>query len=128
ALPRHPVFRQFLRNHLSNLTRVHRELKQPAEAARVAREWAELVRGDPADLYNVACSLASCVPLAQGEARPSLAAEAVAMLERAVAAGWNNAGHPAHDPDLDPLRDRDDFRRLLAELLDRGFPADPFAH
>jgi hypothetical protein len=31
------------------------------------------------------------------------------------------------DPGLAPLRDRDDFRRLLAELFDRGFPADPFA-
>jgi hypothetical protein len=31
------------------------------------------------------------------------------------------------DPDLDPLRHRADFRRLLAELFDRDFPADPFA-
>ena len=27
----------------------------------------------------------------------------------------------------DSERDRDDFRRMLAELFDRGFPADPFA-
>ena len=26
-----------------------------------------------------------------------------------------------------PLGNRGDFRRLLAELFDRGFPADPFA-
>jgi hypothetical protein len=127
ALPRHPVYRRFLRNHLCLLTAVHRALHQPAEALRAAREWAELVRGDPADLYNVACSLASCVPLAQGEARRALAAEAVGMLKRAVAAGWNDARRTGRDPDLDPLRDRDDFRRLLAELLDRGFPDRPFA-
>jgi hypothetical protein len=29
-----------------------------------------------------------------------------------------------HDNDLDPLRDRADFRALM---LDRVFPADPFA-
>jgi hypothetical protein len=49
------------------------------------------------------------------------------MLRQAVAAGWNDARQTDRDPNLDPLRDRDDFRRLLAELLDRGFPADPFA-
>jgi serine/threonine-protein kinase len=127
ALPGHPVYRRFLRNHLFLLTQVHRALNQPAEAARAAREWAGLVRGNPADLYNVACSLASCATLAQGEARQDLAAEAVAMLRRAIAAGWNDARRTGRDPDLDPLRDRDDFRRLLAELLDRGFPAQPFA-
>jgi hypothetical protein len=31
------------------------------------------------------------------------------------------------DPDLAPLRERQDFTRLLADLFDRGFPADPFA-
>jgi hypothetical protein len=106
---------------------VHRALKQPAEAAQVSREWAELVRGDPADMYNVACSLSACVPLTPGEPGRTLAAEAVEMLGRAVATGWSNAQHTARDPDLDPLRDRDDFRRLLAELFDRGFPARPFA-
>jgi len=29
--------------------------------------------------------------------------------------------------DLPLLRDRADFRQLLAELFDRGLPADPFA-
>ena len=56
-----------------------------------------------------------------------MAAEAVQTLERAIDAGWNNAGKTNRDPDLAPLHDRDDFRRLLAKLCDRGFPADPFA-
>ena len=53
------------------------------------------------------------------------------MSERAVAAGYHtsqNLAHMIYDPDLNALRARADFRRLLAELLDRGFPADPFAH
>ena len=126
ALPRHPVYRRFLRNHLSNLARVHRVLNQPAEAARVSREWADLVRGDPADLYNVGCSLALCVPLAQGELKQTLANEAVGMLKSAIAAGWSNAQHTDRDPDLGSLRDRSDYQALVAKLFDRFFPADPF--
>jgi hypothetical protein len=53
---------------------------------------------------------------------------AVDVLRGAIAAGWRDAAHANRDPDLIPLRGRDDFRRLLAELLDAGFPADPFAH
>jgi hypothetical protein len=51
-------------------------------------------------------------------------------LRKAVAAGWKTPRHVAQmtrDPDLDALRHRPDFRRLLAELCDRGFPTDPFA-
>ena len=49
------------------------------------------------------------------------------MLRQAIAAGWSNARHTDSDPDLNPLRLREDFRRLLALLFDQGFPADPFA-
>jgi hypothetical protein len=55
---------------------------------------------------------------------------ALSWLTKAVAAGYDTPQHLARmtrDPDLDALRDRDDFRRLTAGLLDRGFPADPFA-
>jgi hypothetical protein len=53
---------------------------------------------------------------------------AVDVLRGAIAAGWRDAAHTSHDPDLIPLHDRNDFRRLLAELLEVSFPADPFAH
>ncbi len=71
--------------------------------------------------------MASSIPITRGEQRQTLAANAVQTLKRAIAAGWNDAGKTSSDPDLAPLRDRDDFRRLLAELFDHGFPADPFA-
>ena len=54
----------------------------------------------------------------------------MSWLAKAVAAGYHtpqNLAHMTRDPDLDALRGRADFRRLLAELFDRGFPADPFA-
>ena len=126
AMPR-PQYRRYLSAHLDQLTQVHRALNQPAEAVRTAREWAALVCGNANDLYNVACALALIVPLVPGDQKPALAAEAVQRLKEAVAAGWNDARHTVRDPDFAPIRDRDDFRRLLAELFDRDFPADPFA-
>ena len=56
---------------------------------------------------------------------------AMSWLAKAVAAGFDAPQHLAHmtrDHDLDALREPGaDFRRLLGELLDRGFPKDPFA-
>jgi hypothetical protein len=46
----------------------------------------------------------------------------MAWLERAVAAGFKNAKTMASDYDLDALRDRDDFKKLLAEM--KGKPAN----
>ena len=40
----------------------------------------------------------------------------MAWLKQAVAAGYKNVEHMRKDKDLDALRDRDDFRQLLAEL------------
>jgi hypothetical protein len=113
--------------NLGNLAKVHQALNQPAEAIQARREWADLVRGNPNALYDVTCALALTVPLVPGDQKQVLAAEAVQWLREAIAAGWHDAVHTSRDSDLDPLRDRDDFRRLLAELFDRGFPTDPFA-
>ena len=41
---------------------------------------------------------------------------AIELLQKAVKAGYKDAAHMAKDLDLDPLRDRDDFKKLLAEL------------
>jgi hypothetical protein len=40
----------------------------------------------------------------------------VALLRRAVQAGYRDAAHMWKDPDLDALRGREDFKKLLAEL------------
>jgi tetratricopeptide (TPR) repeat protein len=105
-----------------------RALGRLAEAAEAAREQARLSPRDPVPLYNAACELSLCVPIESDPGRKAaLADEAMRLLRAAVAAGWSDGAHTARDPDLDPLRDRDDFRRLLADLLDRRFPADPFA-
>jgi len=42
--------------------------------------------------------------------------QAMAMLRDAVAKGFKDAAHMKKDTDLDPLRQREDFQKLLAEL------------
>jgi hypothetical protein len=57
------------------------------------------------------------VPLAGEEkTREELAARATELLRQAVAKGYKNAAHMRTDADLDGLRQRDDFRKLLAEM------------
>ncbi len=53
--------------------------------------------------------------------------EAFAALRRALELGGTNPGAWGHDPDLACLRARPDFNAWLDALLDRAFPADPFA-
>jgi tetratricopeptide (TPR) repeat protein len=48
--------------------------------------------------------------------RDGYAARAVELLRRAVAKGYDDADQMAKDKDLDPIRGRDDFKKLLDEL------------
>jgi hypothetical protein len=41
---------------------------------------------------------------------------AMAWLKKAVAVGYSDAAHMKKDADLDLLRDREDFQKLLADL------------
>jgi hypothetical protein len=44
------------------------------------------------------------------------AARAVILLRETIAKGWKNTAHMKKDTDLDCLRGRDDFQKLLVEL------------
>jgi tetratricopeptide (TPR) repeat protein len=127
AAPHHPAYRSGLDHALLDLMNVLLALDQPTLAIRTQRELLSLPRESPNDIYDVACALALCVPITPGKPGQAAAADAVRALRQAVAAGWKDAGRTSRDKDLVSLRDRDDFRQLLAELYDRGFPADPFA-
>jgi hypothetical protein len=61
----------------------------------------------------------SAGPLEAGQ----YAAEAVATLRSAVAAGFSDGDQMIRDPDLDPLRSRSDFQLLMMDL---AMPAVPF--
>ena len=38
------------------------------------------------------------------------------LLQKAVKAGYKDSAHMANDTDLDPLRGRENFKKLMAEL------------
>jgi serine/threonine-protein kinase len=131
ALERSPegaLIRGRLKASYQGLAVTSRMLGRVEEAVEALRQRRAFGQQSPIDHYNDACQLALCVPLVRDETRKqALATEAVNTLRAAVAAGWNDAAHTSRDSDLQVLRDRVDFRRLLAELWDRPFPVDPFA-
>jgi tetratricopeptide (TPR) repeat protein len=93
-----------------------RKEKQPAKAVVAADLLAGNARG-PNGLYDAACGYALCVPLAdQPRKKEEYAACAVGMLRRAVAKGYKDLANMKKDTDLDALRGRDEFQKLLAEL------------
>jgi tetratricopeptide (TPR) repeat protein len=88
--------------------------KEFTKAVQAAEKLAGLAT-KAGDLYNAACAFALCVPLADKD-QDKLSARAMELLRQAVAKGYKNAAHMKKDADLNALRQRDDFQKLLAEL------------
>jgi tetratricopeptide (TPR) repeat protein len=88
---------------------------QVAEAVADVAELTKTATWDAGQWYDFACVYA----LASGKSadkKKEYADRAMDLLRQAVKAGWNDAAHMQKDTDLDPLRGREDFRKLLAEL------------
>ena len=86
-----------------------------------ARRIEDLPRS-PIEHYNAACFLSLVLRAVRGGKLPeaerdalarSLADRAMAQLTRAIDEGYRNIGLMRKDPDLDPLRSREDFQPLL---------------
>jgi eukaryotic-like serine/threonine-protein kinase len=77
-----------------------------------------------ATLYDAACIHALSSAAARQDAKQAdrYAARAVALLLRAIQKGWNDAEHIGKDSDLDPLRQRDDFQKLIRDLEEKVRP------
>jgi hypothetical protein len=98
--------------------------KDAAGCRQTAALWEKLNLTDADSLYNAARMRAvtaavvrAADPSPAGAKQAHSEAEtAMAWLKQAVAAGWKNAAHMQEDKDLDALRDRDDFKKPLAEL------------
>jgi hypothetical protein len=126
ANPRHPEYRQYYRIHLGVLTRVHAGLREPADAVRTAETCRDLGWNPPADAYDAACFLGRCIPIVarhgklddqQRQAAVQFYADAaMQLLAEAVSRGFKDVAHMKKDTDLDPLRQREDFQKLVAEL------------
>jgi hypothetical protein len=78
---------------------------------------------DPAGCYDSACYRAVTAAVLRAGGKPSEATQAdteadraMAWLKKAVAAGYKDVTRLNQDKELDSLRDRADFRKLVAEL------------
>ena len=130
ANPRHPTYRQFYRNHLKVLTEVHAGLMKKDEAVRTAEARRDLGWDPPADAYDAAGFLSGCIPIAakhqklddqqRQESAQFYTDAALKLLRDAVSKGYKDVAHMKKDTDLDPLRQRDDFQKLVAELEGKG--------
>jgi tetratricopeptide (TPR) repeat protein len=126
ANAQHVTYRLFYRNNLKTLSTSLLGLGDHAAAADTARKLAELVFEPIGDHYDAACFLSRSVPLAEkdpklSEARrkelvKSYADQAMNLLRQAVAKGYKDAAHMKKDTDLDPICNREDFKRLIGEL------------
>jgi serine/threonine protein kinase/Tfp pilus assembly protein PilF len=72
-------------------------------------------QGLAAEWYDFACIYA-VVSGKVADKRQEYADRAMELLHQAVQAGWKDAGRMKRDRELDPLRGREDFKKLLAEL------------
>jgi hypothetical protein len=100
------------------------------EATQIAEELRQEAPNSPKFLFQIACCYALCVPGAPGSSSaPDRAAagnrddesrdfgkDALDALRLAVGAGYKDFTGIEHDPDLDPIRDRADFRQFLEAL------------
>ena len=100
-----------------------RKVGDPTGCRATAAMWEKLNRTDADSLYNAACfrSVAAAVQTKSPGADAARLAQddadrAMQWLQKAVQAGYKDAAHMKKDTDLDPLREREDFKKLLAGL------------
>jgi serine/threonine protein kinase len=130
ANPRNPNYRQSYRKHLAALSAVHAALLEQQDAVRTAETCRDLGWDAPADAYDAACFLSLCVPIVANhdklndkqrkEAAQFYGDAAMKLLREAVGRGWKDVPHMKKDTDLAPLRQRQDFQKLIAELEGKG--------
>jgi serine/threonine protein kinase/tetratricopeptide (TPR) repeat protein len=100
------------------------QTKDAAGCCQTADMWEKLKRTDPNSLYKAACFRAAAAGVLRSADKSDSAAHqadaeterAMGWLKQAVAAGYKDGAHVKKDRDLDSLRAREDFKRLISEL------------
>jgi tetratricopeptide (TPR) repeat protein len=132
---RDPDYRLFYQNSLGALVVTSAGLGDRAAAVQAAVRRRDLGWDPPGDAFGAASALALCVPIVEKDDQRSeeeraqqarfYADQAMGMLRDAVAKGHKDVAHMKQDADLDPLRNRDDFRKLVAELEGKASELSP---
>ena len=127
--PTVPEYRQHLAQSQFNLGNLLKNLGKRVEAEGEFRKAVVIQEKLAADFpavpayrqglaashYDFACLCAITIDK-EADKKQEYADRAMEMLQKAVKAGFTDAALMAKDTDLDPLRDRADFKKLLAEL------------
>jgi eukaryotic-like serine/threonine-protein kinase len=106
------------------------KVKDAAAGRATAAMWEAMNRTDADSLYAAACFRALTAGTIRARATTESAAaeadveagKAVAWLRQAVAAGYKDAAALKSDKDLDALRNRDDFKGIVAEVEAKDRP------
>jgi tetratricopeptide (TPR) repeat protein len=94
---------------------------QVAEAVAEVAELAKSGSGPASQWYDFACVYAVAAGKV-ADKKQQYGDRAMELLHKAVKAGFENASYMKKDTDLGPLRDRDDFEKLLAGLEAKSRP------
>jgi tetratricopeptide (TPR) repeat protein len=113
-----------LRRVINLRLRYFEQAKDPVGCRQTAAIWENLKRTDADSLYQAAVlRVVAGSVLRSADKSPSAAQRAdtefdlaMAWLNQAVAAGYKGVANMKTDKDLDALRDRDDFKKLLSKL------------
>jgi serine/threonine-protein kinase len=126
AYPRRPLYRQFFCENRQQLAATLLDLGEHVSAAEAAADLARVAFEPAKDAYKAACFFSRCNPLAEQDTKlpqarrqqlaKSYSDSALAALRQAVAKAFKDADHINKNKDLDPLRTREDFRRLVDEV------------
>ena len=126
AVPTDASYRQSYRNHLDLLIELQAALLEQEEAVRTAETYRDLGWNRPLEAYDGACYLSRCIPIVaqhdklderqRKEAEQFYGDAAMKLLRKALDKGYRDGAHMMDDSDLDPLRSREDFDKLIAEL------------
>lgn len=95
-------------------------LGQTAEAVTEVGQLRKLNDWNATQWYDFACVYAVAADEIADE-KQNYADRAMEVLQKAVRAGYKDTAHMKEDKDLDSLRERDDFKKLVAEL-EKKFP------
>jgi hypothetical protein len=103
---------------------VFADLLFPRPAAPLASLWGALPtllwQPEPCALYDLARHLALASTLPRSKGRPDPADQAMGFLHCSLAAGFDNLHQIRTDSILEPLRKREDFRKLVHDLEARS--------
>jgi serine/threonine protein kinase/tetratricopeptide (TPR) repeat protein len=130
AGPKNEISRRFYHNTLATMTQCHWALGDHARLAAAVEELVRLDYKPASDPFNAAICLSRCImlidkdgQLAEGrrkELAQKYADRALALLRQAVARGFKDAARIKENPSFQPLRERDEFQKLLVDMRTRN--------